>query len=206
MSKEKRTPQERKRLSYKKDHRTRTGEDDRAWRKAWAHRKKRVNRAYRRKAGSLLRDAIRPNAIDEVLIENAKITREFIRKGLTREKNTRKWGVSSLGDLVKGQAERRSRPRETNRERDQRLAKQYVAWILAFERDADSPGGQLLLKGIRHGSGSLWAFCQKNPEWKKRLWQKLRQLQKEEKIAAEKAKLKAEQKCKWLKPQKADTE
>jgi len=63
--KEKLSPQEKKRLSYKKDHRTHTGGDNRAWRKAWAARKGRVNRKYRRKR---MQYFVRPSALIELML------------------------------------------------------------------------------------------------------------------------------------------
>jgi hypothetical protein len=83
---EKLTSQEEKRLSLKKDHRTHTGEDDRAWRKAWAVRKTRVNRKYRRKADAALREAISPERIEALLVGDDQTTRELIRKRLTQRK------------------------------------------------------------------------------------------------------------------------
>lgn len=106
--KEKPTPQEKKRLSYERDHRTHTGEDNRAMRRAWKSRKKRINRKYRRKADAALRKALGPKKIDNSLGGDDQTTRELIRKGLTLENNSRKWGVRSLGEVVEEKLERRT--------------------------------------------------------------------------------------------------
>src|SRR5690349_23133992 len=106
---EKLTPQEKKRLSYKKDHRTHTGEPERGMRKTWAERKARVNRKYRRKADAALQKALSPERIDAVKEGDDETTQELIRKGLTREKNQPKWGVSSLKEALERLAESKKR-------------------------------------------------------------------------------------------------
>jgi hypothetical protein len=106
--KKKLTPSEKKELAYDKDHRTHTGEADRAMRRFWAKRKTRLNRNYRRLTGQLLREANRPDVIDAVLVEEDGTTRELIRKGLTRKNNSKKWGVGTLRETVEAKLEARS--------------------------------------------------------------------------------------------------
>ncbi len=198
--KEKLSPQEKKRLSYKKDHRTHTGEDNRAWRKAWAARKGRVNRKYRRKTDAVLREAIGPNRIDARKAGDEPTTRGLMRKGLTRENNSKKWGVGSLGQMLKARAEAHAERKETDREREEREAKTYKEQIVALERDASSPLANELLSSLRFGDGHLKVFYRGHPEWKKRLRAKLTELQKAQQKAIKTAKLKAEQKWKWRSP------
>src|SRR5260370_5086944 len=123
--KNKPTPPEKRELAYEKDHRTRTGKSDRAMSRLWAKRKARVNRKYRRKTEQALRKAISPDRIDAVLAGDDGTTRELIRKGLTREKNSPKWGVSTLRDLVEAKLESRTAPKKTKRQRNQSLARMY---------------------------------------------------------------------------------
>src|SRR5438094_8674143 len=114
--KEKLTPQEKKRLSYAKDHRTHTGEPGRVMRRTWAKRKARVNRKYRRKTDAALRKAISPDRINAVLMGDDGTTRELIRKGLTREDNHMKWGVRNLREEVESKLKSRATPKETPRD------------------------------------------------------------------------------------------
>ncbi|HKW61711.1 MAG TPA: hypothetical protein VJN89_04130 [Candidatus Acidoferrum sp.] len=197
--KEKLTPQEKKRLSYKKDHRTHTGESDRGMRRTWAKRKARVNRKYRRKTGVVLRRAITPDRIDTVLAGDDGTTHELIRKGLTREDNHMKWGVRKLREVVEEKLKSRAMPRETERERNARLARVYMDQIIAFEKDPyRKPLSQVgaFVRGLGCEVG-LWDFLTSHSEWKDRLNLKVCKLQKEEWRLAEKAKVKSEEKRKW---------
>jgi|SRR5882762_768594 len=195
--KDKLAPPEKKKLSYKKDHRTRTGEDDRAMRRAWASRKKRVNRKLRRKADATIRKAINPDRVESLLLGDDGTTNELIRKGLTRENNSRKWGVRSLGEHLQKKSERRNEPRETNRQREEGTSKAYIDMILALERDPNSTKALKLKKILRFGYGQLWGFFNNHPDWKERLLTKMERLQKEEERQLEKVRLKAEQKRRW---------
>jgi len=198
--KKKLTPLEKKELAYNKDHRTHTGEPDRAMSRLWAKRKARVNRKYCRKTDQALRKAISPDRIDAVLAGDDGTTRELIRKGLTREKNSPKWGVRKLRDLVEAKLESRSAPRETKRQREERLSQLYIEGIIAFELDPDSAKATILKDGIRGGHARLWDFLRDHPEWQERLSAKIKQLQTAEQRQSEKARLKAEQKWKWRSP------
>lgn len=198
--KDKPTPQEKKRLSYKKDHRTHTGEDDRAMRKAWAARKARVNREYRRKTDAELRRAISPDRIDAVLAGDDGTTRELIRKGLTREKNNMKWGVRKLRDVVDAKLETRVAPRETNRERNERLAQIFIERIIAFEQGTINFETMGITSDLRGGDGHFLDFLRDHPRWKVRLARRIEHLGKEEQRLREKARIKTEQKRKWRSP------
>jgi hypothetical protein len=198
--KKKLTPPEKKELAYDKDHRTHTGEADRAMRRLWAKRKARLNRNYRRLTDQLLREATRPDVIDAVLAEENGTTRELIRKGLTRKNNSKKWGVGTLRDAVEAKLKSRRRPRETNHERKERLSKSCMGMILALEHDPDSPEAVRLKKILRFGGGEFWSFFKDHPEWKARLLKKLTELEKVEQRQLEKARLEAEQKRKWRSP------
>jgi hypothetical protein len=140
------TPPEKKELAYDRAHRTHTGESDRAMSRVWAKRKARLNRKYRRLTDQLLREAIRPDVVDTVLAEEDGTTRELIRKGQTRETNSKKRGVGTLRDSVEAKLKSRSRPRETNRERRERLSRTYIGLILSLERDPNGTEAARLKK------------------------------------------------------------
>jgi hypothetical protein len=200
MMKRKLTPAEKKKIAYKKDHRTHTGESDRGMRRTWNKRKAYLNRKYRRITDHALKKAIQPSAIDELTRGDDGTTRELIRKGLTREKNPTKWGVSSLRDWVGEKLESRNAPRETKRVRKERIARACSDGLVSLERDPSSPEAQRLRRNLLMRSGEVWDFLRDNPDWNKRLQNKIRQLQKEEQKVAERAKLKEQQKRKWRSP------
>jgi len=100
-------------------------------RRAWASRKKRVNRKLRRKADATIRKAI--NQIESSLyFWETTNDNELIRKGLTRENNSRKWGVRRSVSIFQKKSERRNEPRETNRQREEGTSKAYIDMILAL--------------------------------------------------------------------------
>src|SRR6202140_5916922 len=198
--KKKLTPTEKKEIPYKKDHRIRTGESDRGMRRSWNKRKARLNRKYRRLTDHALRKAIQPRAVDDLMIGDDAPTRELIRKGLTREKNPKKWGVLSLRDLVKERLESRNTPRETKRQRNERVARACIDGILSLERDLSSPEAQRFSRNLLMGSAEVWDFLRDHPDWNKRLQNKIRQLQKVEREQTDRAKLKEQQKRKWRSP------
>jgi hypothetical protein len=198
--KKKLTPIEKKEIAYKKDHRTRTGESDRGMRRSWNKRKARLNRKYRRLTDHALRKAIQATAVDDLMRGDDATTRELIRKGLTREKNPKKWGVSSLRDLVKKKLESRNTPRETKRQRNERIARACIEGIRSLERDPSSPEAERLSRNLLMGSGEVWDFLRGHPDWNTRLQNKVRQLQDEEREEADRAKLKQQQKRKWRSP------
>lgn len=195
--KDKLTPQEKKRLSYKKDHRTRTGEPERAMRKTWKKRKARVNRKYRRKADAALHKAISPEQIDALMAGDDPTTRELIRKGLTRENNSRKWGVSSLKEALSELREKRDfsigrKPKQTAR-----MIQFYKNMVTAFEKKPESFGAyeiRALIEVLRRDE--LKDFAQENPVSLILLNKRLHELLKKERAAARKE----EEKRKWRSP------
>jgi Arc/MetJ family transcription regulator len=64
MEKKKRTPQEKKKLSLKKDHRSAYGENSKASRKAVPKRKKAVNKSFRKLVKNSL-DTLKMRNLDE---------------------------------------------------------------------------------------------------------------------------------------------
>lgn len=162
-------------------------------RRLWRKRKARVNRKFRRKTEQVLKEAISAERADALKAGDDGTARELIRKGLTREKHL-KWGVSTLQEALEAKIKSRMKKWETNGERKERNGQIYIDWILALERDPNSPPAKKLIRSLRWGDGHLWRFYEDYPGWKKRLWERIRQLQKAEQKAAERARIKAEQK------------
>ena len=81
------TPQEKKRLSYERDHRVRGGESDKAFRRNWPMKKRKASRSFRHSADSMTRAAI----------TNPERDIDF---RVIRKRELTKWGVGSLGQMV----------------------------------------------------------------------------------------------------------
>lgn len=96
----KRTPQEKKELSYAKDRRNTYGENDKSSRKNIPASKARVNRSYRRKVNDVLQVAselVEPQELEAVEHKVASVKREFWKKAPD----------APLGEVVERQLERR---------------------------------------------------------------------------------------------------
>ncbi|HEV7643485.1 MAG TPA: hypothetical protein VGO50_06015 [Pyrinomonadaceae bacterium] len=99
----KRTPQEKKELSYAKDRRNTYGESDKGSRKTIPANKARVNRLYRRKVNDVLQAApelAEPEVVDAVEHKVASVKRKVWKKSPD----------TPLGEVVEMRLERR----ETN--------------------------------------------------------------------------------------------
>ena len=91
-------PQEKKRLSYKKDHVVDGGENDKSFRKKWPRKKARINRAHRRKVAQVF---TAPTTVDADEADS-------VTKTIKRPKAC-KWGVLPLGEAVANHQESRVR-------------------------------------------------------------------------------------------------
>ncbi len=94
------TPQEKKTLSYEKDCRNTYGENDKSARKTIPLRKAKVNRGYRRKINQTLQEII-----SEIDLEKAELA-ESVARNIKRE-DWKKCSDEPLGKVVEGKLERR---------------------------------------------------------------------------------------------------
>ena len=187
-------------VSYKKDHRTHTGEDNRAMRRAWKNRKVRVNRKYRRKADAALHKAISPEQIDAAIRGDDGTTHELIRKGLMRERN-RKTGVRSLEKALAELSDSRERSIERKVRHKERMIQQFKDNVRAFERNPELfREDEISWLAYQTRSTELRAFFKDNPSWISRLERKIDEVRKQRRIVAEKARIKVEEKWKWRSP------
>ena len=97
MSKKK-TPQEKKKAAYEKDHYTFAWNSPHGFRKTWKKKKSRGNRVIRRKSRKLLHE-VEKLAHKELGPDQESLTAELFRKGLSRQK-LRKGGVVNLGEKI----------------------------------------------------------------------------------------------------------
>ena len=152
MGKERKSPEQKKRLEYERDHFTFGFNSSRAFPKVWKRKKARVNRAYRHKADALLSSA--KHALEKEDIDNLAedLTPARLQKSVTR-KRLRKTGTVSLSEKVKIKQEHRARSTGRRRERerrDDRTAEAAVRTIsslrgtelLDFARRAEALCGQ----------------------------------------------------------------
>ncbi|MFG3039294.1 hypothetical protein ACGFYZ_20600 [Streptomyces sp. NPDC048330] len=99
---ERRTPQEKKRLSYLKDHRNNYGENDKSSRKSIRRNKRFPNSANRRGAQTALTALL--GSVDDV---RAEVVEERMRG--RRPKRWQKFPDAPLGAIVDGSLQRRAR-------------------------------------------------------------------------------------------------
>jgi hypothetical protein len=106
------TPQEKKRLAYKRDHYAK-GKYDKAFRKGWPTKKRKASRSFRHAADGLTKAA----ALDED--SDAMIT-------AIKQYPLGKWPVPNLGEVVPGRLAKRARrvgaKNERRAARDRRLS------------------------------------------------------------------------------------
>ncbi len=197
MSKKK-TPPEKKEAEYEMDHYTFARLSPRGFRKTWKKKKNYRNRVVRRKSKNLLHE-VEGLSLNELGPVEESFTAGLFRKGLTKKK-VRKTGVVNLREKIQKKKDRRENREETRRERKERFAAIYTEGIIALERSPDSEAARKLLDGLRFGDGRLWDFLRDNPEWKARLRTRVNQLQRQQQLAENKARLKQEQKWKWKSP------
>ena len=102
-----RSPQEKKALSYARDRRNAFGQNDKASRKAIPLRKRLVNRANRHAARQQLSEAAGP-----VASERAERVEERVQG--TKPKTWRKWPDQPLGQILEQKRQRRERRNPTD--------------------------------------------------------------------------------------------
>lgn len=197
MSKKK-TPQEKKEAAYEKNHYAFAWVSPQGFRKTWKKKKNYRNRVVRRKAKNLLH-TVQCHSLGEFGPDEESLTSELFRKGLSQKK-LYKDGVVSLREKVEAKKERREGNRLTRGEHKERLAVEYAASVVAFERNPHSVEAQKLVRNLNTGLASLWDFLREHPDWKMRLRAKIDALTRQEQLLREKAKLKQQQKRKWRSP------
>jgi len=197
MSKKK-TPPEKKQAEYEKDHYTFAWHSPRGFRKTWKKKKNYGNRVVRRKSKNLLHE-VEGLSLNELGPIEESFTAELFRKGLSRKK-VRKTGVVNLRKKIQAKREQREGREERRSKRKEIFTAMYTEGIAALERNPGSANAQRILEGLRSGDYSLWEFLRNNPDWRMRLRTKIEQLQKQQLLAENKARLKQEQKWKWRSP------
>src|SRR2546429_4089991 len=101
-----RSPQEKKALSYAKDRRNDYGENDKSSRKSIRRNKRTPNRADRHRERQVLAEAIGPVATEAAeLVEERRQT----KKSMWFTKRWRKWRDAPLADVVIYKLRRRAR-------------------------------------------------------------------------------------------------
>ena len=87
-----RTPREKKRLAYERDHYNRNGESNKAWRKAKPLKKAKARRAFRKASKDLLRVAgTEPDAASDNVAR---------KQNSIRQRRVNDWGAIHLREFV----------------------------------------------------------------------------------------------------------
>jgi hypothetical protein len=144
MAKNRKSPQEKKRLEYERDHFTPGFNSSRAFPNVWKRKKARVNREARRKADGMLAAAKNALAREEVEVLAEDLTPARLRKSITRER-LHKVGTVSLGEKIKLNLEQRLRSANRKVKRD----KQHDFKAEAAVRTMTSLRGSELLDFVR---------------------------------------------------------
>jgi hypothetical protein len=106
MTREKKSPQQKKALEYTRDHFT-CGESAHGFRRTWPRKKTRMNREYRRKSEELLSRAKPGMPADDAEIVAGEVTVGQLKKSVSR-KRLHKWGPVTVGEGVKLKLEKRA--------------------------------------------------------------------------------------------------
>ena len=117
MAKERKSPQEKKRLEYEHDHFTFGFNSSRAFPRVWKRKKARVNREYRHKADGLLAVAKHSMAREDLCTLAEDLTPARLQKSITRER-LRKSGTVSLGEKIRINQEQREQSTGRRSKRD----------------------------------------------------------------------------------------
>lgn len=164
MAKERKSPQQKKRLEYERDHFTFGFNSSRAFPKVWKRKKARVNREYRRKADGLLASAKHALEKEDIEILAEDLTPPRLQKSITRER-LHKSGTVSLGEKIRINQEQRAasagRKRERDRDQDQRaeaavrtITSLKGTELLDFVRRAEALCGQKDIKEFKRVFGT----------------------------------------------------
>jgi hypothetical protein len=106
MSRERKSPQQKKQLEYTKDHFTPGFQSSRMFPKMWRRKKTLANREFRRKSDEILAPAKLGLTGDDVNSISDDLTSARFEKSVSR-KHLRKVGTITLGEKVKRKVERR---------------------------------------------------------------------------------------------------
>jgi putative protein kinase ArgK-like GTPase of G3E family len=107
------TPQEKKKLSYARDHVNRSSENQKAWRKAKPLKKRKAVRSIRKAVSDILRSK------EEDLDSSPKLLS-------LKQKKIEDWGVQNLGDHITQQKKWRSERAELRKVRKKKTPNQSL--------------------------------------------------------------------------------
>jgi hypothetical protein len=107
MSRERKSPQEKKELEYTRDHFTGGWDSSRYFPKTWRRKKVRVNRQYRRKSEEVLTPLKVGSTVEDLESIADDLTAARFQESISR-KRLRKVGTVTLGEKVKHKLERRA--------------------------------------------------------------------------------------------------
>lgn len=107
MTKERKSPRQKKELEYTKDHFTGGFNSSRGFPKGWRRKKVRVNREFRRKSEELLAPVKSGLEGQEVEAIADELTTAHLQKSVTRER-LHKIGTVTMGERVKKRLQRRA--------------------------------------------------------------------------------------------------
>ena len=130
MAKERKSPQEKKELEYKFDRRSFAWHQDKGLRIARRRRKDTINRAYRHKADSVVRQGVDAK---DLASEDNELTNSLLAVGLTK-KRLRKFTPPTLKDAVALKTEHRETRKSGKSQRAEAHERHAISIIEALEQ------------------------------------------------------------------------
>lgn len=137
MSKERKSPQQKKRFEFTRDHFSGGYNSARGFSKGWRRKKTRVNREYRRKSDELLAPIKPGSEANDAEMVSEELTTARFQKSVSRKRLT-KTGVITMGERVKERLERRADAvgrREEQHRRYDHVAKEAVQTLNRLNGD-----------------------------------------------------------------------
>jgi hypothetical protein len=150
MAKERKSPQEKKKLEYTRDHFTFGWHSSRYFPQTWKRKKARVNRNYRRKSEEILAQAKPGTDSGDVEAIADDLTAARFQKSVSR-KRLRKAGTVSVGEKVQRKLERRQEAAGRHARRDQR----YDSTAVSAVKTLTSLAGEELVEFVRRADRML---------------------------------------------------
>lgn len=149
MPRERKTPQEKKRLALEKDHFTFT-KNPHAFRKSWREKKAEVNRQYRRKSDELLALAKPESSADDTELLIGDVTASHVKKSIS-QKRLVKWSTVPVGKKIVIKSQRRQDTigrRVESKRKSEQIAKSAISTLQDL-------GGEELVQVVNRIAGLI---------------------------------------------------
>ncbi len=166
-----RSPSEKKRLAYQRDHYVSGGESRHAFRKNWPKKKAKLNQKHRHRAAQTLHRLEKLGDFESIESSTIEVTAEELKKIDSREKLL-KWGLQSLKEYVENNQENRKGRHGRHRRDRELITERCKALVTALEQSPASAKARVFLREVEASGSWGWdfsLFLRHNPDWRPRL-------------------------------------